>query len=59
MKKDEIEKLVNLRLGLINRFERLRDYKKNKNAIMKEYDHAKLIHETIVKIDELLKEYVN
>jgi len=59
MEKNEIEKLVNLRLDLISRFEKLRDYKSNKNAIMKEYDHAKVIHETIVKIDELLKEHVN
>ena len=30
---------------------RLRDYKSNKNAIMKEIDHALLIESTIKKID--------
>ena len=58
MKKEDIESLVNLRQILIQKFTRLRDYKNNPNAIMKEVDHAKLIHETITRLDKVLKEYV-
>lgn len=58
MKKEEIEILVNLRHETILKFNRLRDYKQNKNAIMKEVDHARALHEIVVKIDEVLKEHV-
>ena len=58
MKTEEIEKMVALRQSLIRRFESLRDYKNNQNAIMKETEHAKLIHDVVVEIDDLLKEYV-
>ena len=44
---------------LINKFERLKDYKGNKNAIMREIDHAELLHETIKQIDGVLTGHVN
>jgi len=50
--------LVHVRSNLIKEFESLRDYKNNPNAIMKEVDCAKVIHQTIVKLDSLLKEHV-
>jgi len=59
MKKEEIEYLVQVRATLVKQFESLRDYKNNPNAIMKEVDHAKVIHSTIVKLDSLLKEHVD
>ena len=59
MEKAEIEYLVQVRATLVEQFESLRDYKNNKNAVMKEVDHAKVIHSTIVKLDSLLKEHVN
>ena len=59
MKKEEIEVLVNLRQKTLEKFNRLRDYKNNTNAIMKEIDHAKALHEVIVEIDKVLKEHVN
>jgi len=59
MKKEEIEVLVNLRQKTLARFSRLRDYKNNTNAIMKEIEHAKALHEVIVEIDKVLKEHVN
>jgi len=59
MSEEDIQKLAELRRTLVVRFERLRDYKSNQNALMKEVDHAKCVHETIVKIDEVLKNYVN
>tara|TARA_R110001583_G_C5403854_1_gene386044 strand:- start:247 stop:435 length:189 start_codon:yes stop_codon:yes gene_type:complete len=58
MNKTDIDKLLSLRIELINKFDRLRDYKHNKNAIMKEIEHAKLIHETVVKLDGILKDHV-
>jgi hypothetical protein len=59
MEKNEIKKLVDLRSKLITEFSRLRDYKNNPNAIMKEVDFARSLHFTIQNIDELLKEHVN
>ncbi len=58
MKKEEVEYLVQVRATLVKQFEGLRDYKNNPNAIMKEVDHAKVIHNTIVQLDSLLKEHV-
>ena len=58
MDKNDINKLIILRTKLINDFDRLRDYKNNKNAIMKEVEHASLIHETIVALDSILGEHV-
>ena len=50
-----LEGIVNLRLRLISEYSGLRDYKNNKNALMKEEDHALALHSTIVEIDALLK----
>ena len=58
MKKEEIEILVNLRQKTIGRFSKLRDYKNNVNAIMKEIDHAKALHDVIVEIDKVLQDHV-
>ena len=58
MSKEEIEVLVNLRQQLIEKFNRLRDYKNNTNAIMKEVEHARLIHDTVTTLDKVLKEHV-
>lgn len=58
MENKDIEKIVLLRKELITKFEALKDYKNNKNAIMKEFEHAKVLHETIVALDNLLKEHV-
>jgi hypothetical protein len=59
MEQKEIENLVELRQKLIMTFSRLRDYKSNKNAIMKERDHAQILHESIVSLDEILKNHVS
>ena len=59
MKKEEIEVLVKLRQKILEKFNRLRDYKSNNNAIMKEVDHARVLHETIVELDSVLKEHVS
>ena len=59
MTKEDIEKIINLRSKLINNFESLKDYKSNKNALMKEIDHAQAIHSVIVKLDDILKNHVS
>lgn len=58
MDKASLEKLIYLRQQLIQKFERVRDYKANPNAIMKEVEHAKLIHTTIKQLDTILSEHV-
>jgi len=59
MKEEEIKSLISIREFLIEKFSRCKDYKSNKNAIMKEEDYAKVLHKTIVGIDTLLKQYVD
>ena len=59
MEKQIIESIVKLRSELIKEFEKLRDYKGNKNAVMREIDHAKIVHTTITRLDIILKEHVN
>tara|TARA_B100000287_G_C20522714_1_gene737604 strand:+ start:303 stop:494 length:192 start_codon:yes stop_codon:yes gene_type:complete len=59
MSEEEVKQLVSLRQHLVEKYSRVKDYRQNKNAIMREWDHAELVHETIVKLDNLLKEYVN
>lgn len=58
MEKENIQLLVRLRQQTIEKFNKLRDYKNNKNAIMKELEHAKVLHEIIVEIDKVLKSHV-
>ena len=59
MEKKELEILVTLRQTTLDKFNRLRDYKNNKNAIMKEIEHAQVLHSVIVEIDKVLKDHVN
>lgn len=59
MEKKELEILVTLRQTTLDKFNRLRDYKNNKNAIMKEIEHAQALHNVIVEIDKVLKDHVN
>lgn len=54
MNNQEIKSIVELRTKLIQKFERLRDYKNNKNAIMKEIECAKILHFTIAELDKIL-----
>lgn len=58
MKKEEIESLVSLRQKLITEFQRLTEWRRDRNAIMKQADHAQSLSETIEQIDSLLKEHV-
>lgn len=56
--KKDLEKLINIRAALITKHSRLRDYKNNKNAIMKEVEHVVLIENVIKDLDVFLKKFV-
>jgi len=56
--KKDLEKLINIRAALITKHSRLRDYKNNKNAIMKEIEHVVLIENVIKDLDVFLKKFV-
>ena len=58
MSQEEIKKLVDIRMTLLKDFKKRKDWKGNKNAIMREMDHIELIGETIKKIDLLLSGHV-
>ena len=55
MENEEIKELIELQTSLIKEFERLRDYKNNPNAIMKEIDCARIIHFAVTGIDKILE----
>ena len=55
---EDLQKVLNLRQFMITQFLKCKDYKNNKNAIMREIDHAEVLNESIKQIDEFLKKYV-
>ena len=58
MSQEEIKKLINTRTMLISDFQRRKDWKSNKNAIMREIEHVELINEAIKQIDDILSGHV-
>ena len=58
MSQEEIQKLVDLRMMLLQDFQKRKDWKSNRNAIMREVEHVELIGETIKKIDVILSGHV-
>jgi len=56
---EDIQKLIEIRTLLIKDHGRYRDYKSNKNAIMKEADHIIILEKAIKDLDKFLKEYVD
>ena len=59
MKSNDLERVLELRKKLIGHYQGLKDYRSNKNALIKEIDHAAYIHGIIVEIDNILKPYVS
>ena len=59
MDKNEINSLVEIRKYLIKKYNKCKDYKTNKNAIMREIDYASTVHQVIVDIDKILSKHVN
>ena len=58
MSQIEIQKLVEVRMMLLRSFEKHKDWRNNKNAIMREIDHVETIGEAIKQIDTLLSGHV-
>jgi hypothetical protein len=56
--KNDLATLINIRAALIEKHKRIRSYKSNKNAIMKEVDHVVLIESVIKEMDVFLKKFV-
>jgi hypothetical protein len=56
---EDINRLVEIRSFLIQNHSRYRDYKSNRNAIMKEADHILVVEKAIKDLDKFLKEYVD
>ena len=57
MSQEEIQKLVEVRMMLLQSFTKHKDWR-NKNAIMREIDHIETVGEAIKKIDVLLSGHV-
>jgi len=55
---EDLKKLIEARQHLINAHVKCKDYKNNKNAIMRELDHVAVLESSIKKIDEFLTKYV-
>ena len=55
---EDLIKILQLRSYLIETHARCRDYKSNKNAIMREADHVESLEQTIKEIDGFLRKYV-
>ena len=58
MSQEEIQKLVDLRMMLLKDFQLRKDWKSNKNAIMREIEYVEVVGEAIKKIDILLTGHV-
>ena len=58
MSQEEIQKLVSIRTLLIEEFTKRKDWKNNRNAIMREIDHVEIIETTIKQIDVILSGHV-
>ena len=58
MSQEEIQKLVDVRMLLLKSFAKHKDWRNNKNAIMREIDHIETVGEAIKQIDTLLSGHV-
>ena len=58
MSQEEIQKLVDLRMMLLQEYNSRKDWQSNKNAIMREIEHIELIGKSIKQIDVLLSGHV-
>jgi hypothetical protein len=58
MTKEEIEQLISIRTALITSHNKCKDYKQNKNAIMREIDHVEVLEKSIKSLDKVLGNHV-
>ena len=59
MTNEELQLLIDVRQKTLEKFIKLRDYKNNTNAIMKEIDHAMVLEDIIKNLDKVLVNHVN
>jgi hypothetical protein len=59
MKKEEVEKLVNLRTFLIEQYQGLDGGSNPSTAVMRQQEVASIYSNVIKRLDEALSEYVN
>ena len=55
---EDLKKVIEARQYLIEAHSKCKDYKNNKNAIMREIDHVAVLESSIKKIDAFLTKYV-
>tara|TARA_R110002153_G_scaffold119238_3_gene264248 strand:+ start:20542 stop:20742 length:201 start_codon:yes stop_codon:yes gene_type:complete len=55
---NDLDIILKARQELIEAFHKCRDYKQNKNAIMRETDHVQVLTKAIKNIDAFLGKYV-
>jgi len=58
MSQEEVQKLVELRMHLIRDFQSRKDWRSNRNAIMREIEHIEVIEAAIKQIDAILSGHV-
>ena len=58
MSQQEIKKLVDVRMMLLQDFQKRKDWKNNRNAIMREIEHVEILESTIKQIDSILSGHV-
>jgi len=58
MSNEDLAKLLSLRKDLVLEYEKYTSFRSDKNAIMKEWDHIKVLGATIKKIDDFLSKFV-
>jgi hypothetical protein len=58
MSQQEIKKLVDVRMMLLQDFQKRKDWKNNRNAIMREIEHVEILESTIKQIDAILSGHV-
>ena len=59
MKDNEVQKLIDIRAFLINKYQNLDGRSNKATAVILQKEVAYIIEKTVNEIDELLKEYVN
>ena len=58
MSQEEIQKLINVRMMLLQDFNERKDWRSNRNAIMREVEHVELLEKAIKQIDNILSDHV-
>lgn len=55
---DDLQRMIKIRSELILAYSKCKDYKNNKNAIMREIDHVNVLVTAIKDLDTILGKFV-